>query len=267
MEALQPQDQELIQGISIKNKDIYTLMEEVLDVLPRREGYEELQPALLVSVQHKDMQKGQTQSRRLNTLIHEYLQKQRLKQVVLSQHITPSQTLEEHAHQYNVSIGKMTFIRNLIILNPSFTVEELVPLSIDELVKLSVETGLNLKEIIEVEEELEPLYQEHPSDEKKEDSASNESSPKTQRPSPKKKEDSPARMLTKKQAGNIALKRVKGTITDIDLDEDDGRWIYEIEIQAQGKEYEVRLDAYRGTILEIEVDEMDDDDEHDDDDD
>ena len=145
--------------------------------------------------------------------------------------------------------------------------EELVPLSIDELVKLSVETGLNLKEIIEVEEELEPLYQEHPSDEKKEDSASNESSPKTQRPSPKKKEDSPARMLTKKQAGNIALKRVKGTITDIDLDEDDGRWIYEIEIQAQGKEYEVRLDAYRGTILEIEVDEMDDDDEHDDDDD
>ena len=53
------------------------------------------------------------------------------------------------------------------------------------------------------------------------------------------KEDSPARMLTKKQAGNIALKRVKGTITDIDLDEDDGRWIYEIEIQAQGKEYEV----------------------------
>ena len=52
-------------------------------------------------------------------------------------------------------------------------------------------------------------------------------------------------MLTKKQAGNIALKRVKGTITDIDLDEDDGRWIYEIEIQAQGKEYEVRL-IYRG---------------------
>lgn len=57
-----------------------------------------------------------------------------------------------------------------------------------------------------------------------------------------------------KEASNIALKEFSGTITSVDLDEDDGRLIYEIEIDKGHQEAEIEIDAYTGEILVIDID-------------
>ncbi|MFD2043874.1 PepSY domain-containing protein [Ornithinibacillus salinisoli] len=55
-------------------------------------------------------------------------------------------------------------------------------------------------------------------------------------------------------AKSIALKEFPGTVTELELDEDDGRLIYEIEIETVSGEAEFEIDAYTGEILVISID-------------
>lgn len=61
--------------------------------------------------------------------------------------------------------------------------------------------------------------------------------------------------ISSEQAARIALQAVgSGTIEDIELDEDDGKLIYEVEIETTYGEAEVEIDAYSGKVLEVEYD-------------
>ncbi|MBC5636965.1 PepSY domain-containing protein [Ornithinibacillus sp. BX22] len=67
-------------------------------------------------------------------------------------------------------------------------------------------------------------------------------------------------------AKKIALAEFDGIITELELDEDDGRLIYEIEIESVNGEAEIDIDAYTGDIISISIDtEIGDDDDRDDD--
>lgn len=57
-----------------------------------------------------------------------------------------------------------------------------------------------------------------------------------------------------KEAEEIALSQFSGTITQLELDEDDGRLIYEVEIENGEDEAEVEIDAYTGEILVVSID-------------
>ncbi|UJL47018.1 PepSY domain-containing protein [Virgibacillus sp. NKC19-16] len=60
------------------------------------------------------------------------------------------------------------------------------------------------------------------------------------------------------KAEEIALNEFDGKITDLELDEDDGRRMYEIELEKGEDEAEIEIDAYTGEILVIEIDREDD---------
>ncbi|WP_088624795.1 PepSY domain-containing protein [Oceanicola sp. 22II-s10i] len=50
-----------------------------------------------------------------------------------------------------------------------------------------------------------------------------------------------------------------GRVIEVELDRDDGRWIYELEMVTDtGRLYEMELDAATGAILKIEAEEDDD---------
>ncbi|MBO6758996.1 MAG: PepSY domain-containing protein [Roseibium sp.] len=76
--------------------------------------------------------------------------------------------------------------------------------------------------------------------------------------------DAPA-ALSVTQAIEIALAEVPGAVQETELEREDGRQVYEIEIlTADGVEMEVEIDANTGAVLEIEADDGDDDDDKDD---
>ena len=60
------------------------------------------------------------------------------------------------------------------------------------------------------------------------------------------------------RAMNIALKKVKGAknsnVTDVHLDREKGRMVYEGEIHYNGMEYEFDIDAITGEIVKWKVD-------------
>ncbi|MGN7306719.1 PepSY domain-containing protein [Bacillus subtilis] len=61
--------------------------------------------------------------------------------------------------------------------------------------------------------------------------------------------------ITKEEAEEIALKQTGGTVTESKLDEDDGAYIYEMEIQTkQGTEKEFEISAKDGRIIKQEID-------------
>lgn len=243
--ALKSEDKVLIQDIIFKGRDIYRVTEDVIEVLPKKGNSGQLQPALLVSVENKDQEKAQLQTEKLEEVIKGQLRRENIKQVVLSQNIISSHTLEDFSQKYRVSIGKMIFIRNLIILNPSLKTEDLASLTIDALVRLSLETGLNLNKIVHVEEDIQSLYKEE---------ITHDTSPPKNGERDKDKKPS-KKLLTEKEVRDIVLNLVKGKIKeiDIDLEREDGDLIYEIEIETKDREYDIIIDAYTGKILEFEV--------------
>lgn len=69
------------------------------------------------------------------------------------------------------------------------------------------------------------------------------------------------KLLTEDQAIAIALKKAKGTVTDIELDDDDRRKHYDIEIKDGNYEYDLKIDAVSGKVLKFEKDYDDDQDD------
>lgn len=61
-------------------------------------------------------------------------------------------------------------------------------------------------------------------------------------------------VIDRETAINIALQEFPGEVTDFELDEEDGRLIYEIEIESNKGEAEFEIDAYTGEIIVIEID-------------
>src|SRR5699024_308535 len=53
---------------------------------------------------------------------------------------------------------------------------------------------------------------------------------------------------------DIAQKQFSGTVAEIDLDEDDGRLIYEVEIERGNQEAEIEIDAITGKVLDVDID-------------
>lgn len=81
---------------------------------------------------------------------------------------------------------------------------------------------------------------------------SNEAKKETNEPKETKK--SKNAVIDQKRAIEIALAEFPGKVEDVELDEDDGRLIYEIEIESGDLEAEFEIDAITGEIIVIEID-------------
>lgn len=64
-------------------------------------------------------------------------------------------------------------------------------------------------------------------------------------------------LLTIDEVVAIALKHVDGRVDSVELERDNGRRYYEIEIENSTTEYELDIDAYTGVVLKIEEDKRD----------
>lgn len=75
------------------------------------------------------------------------------------------------------------------------------------------------------------------------------------------REDAKKVKISMKQAREIALKKIKGTIIDAELEKEKGRLQYAFDIRdAAGKVFDVEIDAITGEVLQAIEDGSDDDD-------
>jgi uncharacterized membrane protein YkoI len=62
-----------------------------------------------------------------------------------------------------------------------------------------------------------------------------------------------ANVLTIQEAKEIAQAEFAGKVIEMELDEDDGRFVYEMELVNNNSEAEIDMDAETGEILELEI--------------
>lgn len=69
-----------------------------------------------------------------------------------------------------------------------------------------------------------------------------------------------ANLISDKKAREIAEKAVNGTVTELELDEDDNRFVYELELITNKGEADIEIDASTGKVIELDYEDEDDDD-------
>lgn len=62
------------------------------------------------------------------------------------------------------------------------------------------------------------------------------------------------KLISAEEAKAIAVKEVGGKVIELELDEDDGRYKYEIELVTNEYEFDVEVDALTGDILKAKID-------------
>lgn len=140
---------ELVYGLDYKGEDYLEVTEEILDLMILKGYLDDNEQLMLLSVYNENLDKESVQLTELDAFIHGYLLERGIDPVILGQKIEMTNTIRDYAREYGISASKMTFIRNLMILHPDLVLDELVPLSLQELVELSRQLGIDLKGIIE----------------------------------------------------------------------------------------------------------------------
>ncbi len=107
---------------------------------------------MLLSVYNRDSEKAEEKKEILDQAIHQYLMKKTIEPIVLTQRLDETYAIEQYADEFGVSVSMMTFIRNLMVLDPDLRIDDLAGLSIEELVRLSQGVGLDLERIIDTKD-------------------------------------------------------------------------------------------------------------------
>ena len=67
--------------------------------------------------------------------------------------------------------------------------------------------------------------------------------------------------MTESKAGEIALSRVPGTVINIDIEKENGKILYNVEVRDGNGIAEIEIDAETGAVLEVEREDDDEEDE------
>ena len=83
-----------------------------------------------------------------------------------------------------------------------------------------------------------------------------------------KQEQAKLAKITEAESKAIALQKVPGTVTEVELEDEDGTIIYGVEVQVKdGSKQDVKVDAQTGKIVKVENDDQDENDQEQNDDD
>ena len=274
----------LLADIDYKGEKIDSAVEKVIEKMYDFRYLRSSDDYLLLSVHNKNHDRQSAQQKRISALIYDYMEREKLDPVMLTQDLHVTDTLEKYAAEYGISLNRMNFIMNIINLNPELKVDELVDLSLKELVILVQFMELDLESIVEFDDhakipEYRPKEEPGKNDSDKNDSGKNDfgkndigENDKIDESGEVKGDDEkgddkkePIDETTSKQefisldeAKSIALSMAEGgTVVKIELEIKKGKAEYEIEIVRGNKIYEIELDAYTGKVLDFDVEDND----------
>lgn len=225
-EGLNEDGRLILEGMDFTGSDITVAVNAVIGSMLQKGYLNDLQNAILVSVENDDAEKSSELQKRVSDIIGNALQNGNLDGTVLSQTLSGTTDLEQMAQAYNISLGKAALIQEVMALDATLTADKLAPLSITEIALISQSKNLAPTALTQ------------------NGTASNKA------------------YISQDAAIEIAYDYAKvdaGDVTGIkaEFDSDDGIMVYEIEFRAGNTEYECEIDARTGQVVKYETESKD----------
>lgn len=252
--AINSDGAEILDGMDLKNSDIKVAVNAVIGSMVKKGYFTEIDNGILVTVQNKDAEKADRIKATVLSGINEELSKNSVAAPVINQSVSENDEAEKFAEENGISYGKAAFILSLIEKDGSLVAAELAKLDIYEIAKLINDKNIDIKDIVDYEydesifenisDQIEDTNEDRYDDDRDDDKVSSESS---------------SAVITSDKAKELALAHAGINESDVDfitveLDEDDGVKVYEVDFLVGNVEYDYELRASDGAILESEKD-------------
>ena len=283
-------------GADLKGAKLDVAVNAIVGSLVRNGYLDSISSAIMISVEDKDTARAEKLQRELTSAVDGVLQTSEAKAAVLTQTLTQDAAREQQARENNISTGKAALVNRVLAINPALKFDALAKLSVEELKDLA-EAGAPAMPIgkdaaayaaeqyagttaldsvtAEVDSELDEFpahYELHTAwgefeylvDAYTGKVLSGQKDLLTTAPvgDETAKPTVPTGDIGHAKAKSIALNHAgvsenKAYDMEIELDDEDGRLIYEVEFKSGGMEYSYEINAATGAILKHEA-EIDD---------
>lgn len=223
VKALNEDGEKVIGNMNFKNTDLDIAVNALIGSMLTNGYIDDMQNSILISVENSNKDKSTNLQARLEGEVSRLLDASNVDGAVLSQSIVEDKDIEDLAKENMITKGKAQLVLQLVEKHEGYDFEELAKLSVNDLNLLVESKKLDIENSSKVGKASDRAY------------------------------------IGTDKAISIAVNHVGAKGSDIkdleiELEYDDGRFIYEMEFYLDGIEYEFDIHAISGEILSFEKD-------------
>lgn len=211
----------ILDGMELKGVDLDVALNALVGSMVKQGYISDIKNSILISVDHQDAQKGEALQKRLMEEINRLLSQSSIDGALLAQNLSGDAQVKQLAEQYQISTGKAALIQEICKQDTTASFDKLAAMSIHELNLLAESKGVRPEGL----------------------AVTGTASTGAYIGSDKAKAAAFARAGVKE----ADAKRVR-----VELDQDNGRMVYEVSFVSGTTEYECEIDASSGDVLSFE---------------
>jgi len=216
-EALNADGNAVLDDMDLKNTELDVAVYAIIGSMVKNGYISELQNSILITVENEDAAKGAALEKKLNDEVSSILDANAIPGAVLTQTTTTeTEEVKNLAAAHNISTGKAALVETIAAQDPTRKADDLAELSVTELTLLA--NGAAIEGVTQTGTASDKAYIGY----------------------------SKAKEIAFAHAG-VRAEEVRGL--EIDLDYEKSRMLYELEFDANGREYEYDIDAVSGEIV------------------
>ena len=241
---------DVIDNMDLKNTELKVAVNALIGSMVQKGYIVNNNTGILVTVRNDNPEKANKVKEEILYDINFALYTNDVQANVMNQTFKNNSDANKFARENNISIGKAVFVLNLAAKDSSLDAKELAKMKVTDIANLVAKKGIDIRDIVDYDDD-DSIWENIADaiEDIDEDAGS----------SMKNTADTGNKQIGIEAAKQIALADAKVALKDVtfikaELDNEDGRAVYEIEFYSGNVEYDYDIDALSGEIISNDFD-------------
>lgn len=242
---------DVIDNMDLKNTELKVAVNALIGSMVQKGYIVNNNTGILVTVRNDNPEKANKVKEEILYDINFALYTNDVQANVMNQTFKNTADANKFARENNISIGKAVFVLNLAAKDSSLDAKELAKMKVTDIANLVAKKGIDIRDIVDYDDD-DSIWENIADAIEDIDEDAGISMNKETKPSDKKQIGIEAAKQIALADAKVALKDV--TFIKAELDNEDGRAVYEIEFYSGNVEYDYDIDALSGEIISNDFD-------------